>query len=111
MHNLSSTYSTPKQSLLDLVFTLILFYFRRSFLWKGEDLDHSNSGDSLINWQTVCKPKVLGGAGLLELEHFSRALHLRWLWLNWKEEEKPWVGMNLPCDESGNRLFQAATTI
>lgn len=24
--------------------------FRRSFLWKGEDPDHSNPGDSLINW-------------------------------------------------------------
>jgi hypothetical protein len=53
----------------------------------------------------------LGGAGLLELERFSRALRLRWLWFNWKEEEKPWVGMSLPCDESDHRLFQAATTI
>jgi hypothetical protein len=85
--------------------------FQRSFLWKGEDPDHTNLGSSLVSWQTVCKPKSLGGAGLPDLERFSRALRLRWLWLNWKEEGKPWAGLNVPCDDSDKRLFQAATTI
>lgn len=85
--------------------------FRRSFLWKGEDPDHSNLGDSLINWQTVCRPKNLGGVGLPDLDRFSRARRLCWLWFKWKEENKPWVGMELPCDELDRRLFQAATTI
>jgi retron-type reverse transcriptase len=48
--------------------------FKRSFLWKGEDPDHSNPSDSLVNWQTVCKPKSLGGLGLPDLDRFSRAL-------------------------------------
>lgn len=88
-----------------------IYRFRRSFLWKGEDPDHSNPGDSLINWQTVCRPKNLGGAGLPDLDRFSRALRLQWLWFKWKEEEKPWVGMELPCDGLDVKLFQAATTI
>lgn len=85
--------------------------FRRSFLWKGEDPDHSNPRDSLINWQTIFRPKSLGGAGLLDLERFSRALRIRWLWFKWKDDTKPWVGMDLPCDEIDWRLFQAATSI
>jgi hypothetical protein len=35
--------------------------FRRSFLWKRKDPDHTNPGDSLINWQLVFRPKSLGG--------------------------------------------------
>nr|ABA94034.1 hypothetical protein LOC_Os11g32530 [Oryza sativa Japonica Group] len=88
-----------------------IYRFRRSFLWKGEDPDHSNPGDSLINWQTVCRPKNLGGAGLPDLDRFSRALRLQWLWFKWKEDEKPWVGMELPRDGLDVKLFQAATTI
>nr|AAX95130.1 retrotransposon protein, putative, unclassified [Oryza sativa Japonica Group]ABG22397.1 retrotransposon protein, putative, unclassified [Oryza sativa Japonica Group] len=85
--------------------------FRRSFLCKGEDPDKTNPGSSLVNWQTVCKPKILGGLGILDLERFSRALRLRWLWLGWKDENKPWAGMSVPCDDTDKRLFQAATTI
>jgi hypothetical protein len=59
----------------------------------------------------VCKPKILGGLGILDLERFSRALRLRWLWLGWKDENKPWAGMSVPCDDTDKRLFQAATTI
>lgn len=85
--------------------------FRRSFLWKGEDPSKTNPGSSLVNWNTVCKPKSLGGLGIPDLEKFSRALRLRWLWFKWKDDNKPWIGMDIPCDDSDIRLFQAATTI
>ena len=41
--------------------------------------------------------KKFGGLGILDLELFSRALHLRWLWLEWTDEERPWVGTSVPC--------------
>lgn len=84
--------------------------FRRSFLWKGEDPDHTNPGSCLVNWKTVCRPKRIGGLGVPDLERFSRVLRLRWLWFQWKDEDKPWVGMKVPCDDTDRRLFQAATT-
>jgi hypothetical protein len=65
---------------------------RRSFLWKGED--NANGGHYLVNWPTVTRPKDLGGLGVPDLERFGRALRLRWLWQEWTEDSKPWLGMD-----------------
>ena len=53
---------------------------RRSFLWRGESPDKVSGGHSLLNWPTTCLPKTKGGLGILDLERFTRALRLRWLW-------------------------------
>ena len=49
--------------------------------------------------------------GILDLERFSRALRLRWLWDEWKAPEKPWVGFETPNDASDRQLFNAATRV
>ena len=64
---------------------------RQSFLWKGEDNAHG--GHYLVNWPTVSRPKDLRGLGVLNLEKFSRALRLRWLWQEWTDSSKPWEGL------------------
>ncbi|WVZ89665.1 LOW QUALITY PROTEIN: hypothetical protein U9M48_036039 [Paspalum notatum var. saurae] len=53
----------------------------RSFLWKGKA--ESNGGHRLVAWPLVSMPKALGGLGVLNLDKFSRALRLRWLWKDW----------------------------
>jgi hypothetical protein len=82
---------------------------RRSFLWKGEHNAHG--GHCLVNWQTVTRPKDLGGLGVLDLEKFSRALRLRWLWQEWTDGSKPWEGLQVPCNKLDRLPFQASTTV
>lgn len=59
----------------------------------------------------MCRPKDLGGLGVLDLQLFARALRIRWLWLDWTNPDKPWQGTQLPCDEVDKELFNAATKI
>ena len=55
--------------------------------------------------------KKLGGLGVLDLDRFSRALRLRWLWFEWKDPDRPWVGGNLPVNEVDRQLFRASTIV
>jgi hypothetical protein len=36
---------------------------------------------------------------------------MRWLWYEWKEESKPWVGLGNPCTPHDKELFSAATKV
>jgi hypothetical protein len=68
---------------------------RKRFLWTGTD-------------------QIAGGGckvGILDLKKFVCALRLRWLWHEWKAQEKPWVGMCIPCTNEDRRLFEKSTKI
>jgi len=56
-------------------------------------------------------PQPTGGLGIKDLDCFSRALRLRWLWHQWDSERKPWNGLELPIHEDDIALFNAATVI
>ena len=82
---------------------------RRRFLWVGA---HQISGGKCkVNWKRCNRPTKLGGLSILDLYRFARALRLRWLWHGWRSENKPWVGMDVPCDETDRQLFNAATKV
>lgn len=57
------------------------------------------------------QPKDLGGLGITDLDKFGRALRLRWLWYEWTETSRPWVGFGTPCDAMNRILFNASTVI
>ena len=59
----------------------------------------------------MCRPSEFGGLGVLNTENFARALRLRWLWFEWKEPSKMWVGLGNPCDDKDYDLFCAFSTI
>jgi hypothetical protein len=82
---------------------------RRSFLWKGST--DARGGHCLVRWSKVRRPKELGGLGVLDFDLFSRALRLRWLWFQWKDPDRPWVGTELPCNEDDKQLFWASTVV
>jgi hypothetical protein len=81
----------------------------RGMLWACKEA--VSGGKCKVNWQKICRPKELGGLGILDLEKFSRALRLRWLWYEWTAPEKPWVGSETPNDASDLDLFNAATRV
>uniref|UniRef100_A0A453RS56 Reverse transcriptase domain-containing protein n=1 Tax=Aegilops tauschii subsp. strangulata TaxID=200361 RepID=A0A453RS56_AEGTS len=81
----------------------------RGMLWACKEA--VSGGKCKVNWKKVCRPKELGGLGVLDLERFSWALRLRWLWYEWKAPEKPWVGSETPNDASDLDLFNAATRV
>ncbi|KAL6616023.1 hypothetical protein ACP70R_038293 [Stipagrostis hirtigluma subsp. patula] len=64
-----------------------------------------------VAWTKICRPKELGGLGVVDLERFGRALRLRWPWHAWRSPDKPWVGMELACDATDMALFHALTIV
>lgn len=62
-------------------------------------------------WTSVTKPIEFGGLGIIDLERFSRALRLRWLWYQWSNPERRWVGSEVPIDSTDMSLFRAATMV
>jgi hypothetical protein len=44
----------------------------------------------------------------LDLERFTRALRLRWLWFKWK---RVWNNLKIPCDKYDHDLFNASTVV
>ena len=53
----------------------------------------------------------LGGLGILDLDKFSRALRLRWLWYEWVTPDEPWVCLETPNDQADRDLFNVATKV
>ena len=82
---------------------------RRSFLWAGEEEAHG--GKCLVNWQQVTAPKQFGGLGIKDVTCFGRALRIRWLWHEWDEQARPWLGTVIPCDSVDRSLFASCTTV
>jgi hypothetical protein len=52
-----------------------------------------------------------GGLGIKDLEKFSRALRMRWLWYNWDQQERPWKHLLKVTDQSDRNLFFCSTRI
>jgi hypothetical protein len=82
---------------------------QRNFLWAG---DESASGAKcMVNWKQVCSPKNVGGLGIKNLKLFSRALCLRWSWLSWTDNARPWKGLPHHISPDDKALFQQCTSI
>ena len=64
-----------------------------------ETPDNVNGVHSLINWPITCLPKQKGGLGILDLERFAGAVRSRWLWFKWKEKDRAWNKLDIPCDK------------
>jgi hypothetical protein len=81
----------------------------RPFLWEGTD---NAAGEKCkVNWDAMCRPKELGGLGVLHIPKFAPALRLRWPWYEWTNTSKTLVRMGNPCDAADIDLLYASMTI
>jgi hypothetical protein len=82
---------------------------KRAFIWLAKD--SSTDGKCMNNWETVRRPKNLGGLGVLHLDKFATALRLRCHWLSWEDDNKIRACSANPCSEEDMDIFYAATAI
>lgn len=65
----------------------------------------------MVKWKKVLLPKKLGGLGIIDLELFARALRVWWMWYEWSDLDRPWVGTELPCDNTDRQVFRISTIV
>lgn len=100
---LISTIKPPKQFIKEFD------KLHRRFLWSGDE--RLTGGKCKVAWTKVCVPTEKGGLSIKDLEAFSRALRLRWMWYAWDDRERPWKGLQVQADEKDWRLFNSATLV
>ena len=71
----------------------------------------ANGGHCLVQWSKALRPKQFGGLGILDLDLFSRALRLRWLWFQWTSPDRPWAGTEPPVNAVDQQLFRVSTIV
>ena len=54
-----------------------------AWLWSSENT--YAGGKCRVSWNQICRPKHLGGFGVMHLAKFGTFLRLRWLWLTWQD--------------------------
>ena len=74
-----------------------------AYLWAGSD--KVSSGKCKINWDLVYKPKEYGGLGILNPGKFASVLRLRWLWIEWHDPPRSWLGLGMPCNKEDRDIF------
>jgi hypothetical protein len=85
--------------------------FRCGFLSKGHDGGTMSGGHCLVNWKTCLRSKMWEGLGIKDLDNFSRALRLHWLWHNWDIHDKPWKHLLRITYPTNRKLFFSSTVV
>ena len=61
----------------------------------------------MVSWRRVCRPKQLGGLGIIDLHKHGIAPRLRWEWLRRTDPSRPWQGLNLTADKQVALAFRS----
>jgi hypothetical protein len=79
----------------------------RKFFWVGKD--ESVRGRCMVAWETACRPKELGGLGIVDLKLAGYALQARWLWLQKTDSQRAWSQLPIKVDPHVYAFFRAST--
>jgi hypothetical protein len=63
---------------------------RARFFWEGAGNHHKYH---MVDWPTVCKPKVFGGLGILNTRLMNEALMLKWIWKIYQNAQGFWADL------------------
>lgn len=81
--------------------------FRRNFFWKGGAQNERKI--HLANWPMLCRPKKIGGLGILDIKVFNQAILSKWYWQWHSKQEKMWKRLFrvLYCMQGGQGVYQS----
>ncbi|KAK1309589.1 hypothetical protein QJS10_CPA09g01288 [Acorus calamus] len=82
-----------------------LYGIRRRFLWSGANGVGRKA--HMVRWDLVCSRKHLGGAGVLNLSDFNKALLSKWRWWPLSSRRLLWCHLleaRFGCGDSSNRF-------
>lgn len=65
----------------------ILINIQRNFFWRGSS---ENRKIAWVRWETICKPREIGGLGIKNVEWFNLALLAKWRWRLLTEKRGLW---------------------
>jgi hypothetical protein len=82
---------------------------RRVWLWAAKDA--CTPGQCRVAWKLVCRPRELGGLGVLDLKRFNNALRLRWIWQAKTGATRPWSGLLEQPSQTDQALFASMTEV
>jgi hypothetical protein len=75
---------------------------RSKFYWEGAGPKRKYH---MVNWPTVCRPKELGGLGLLNTKKMNQSLLLKWVWRLYQEEDTIWAKLIRAKYHDANDIF------
>jgi hypothetical protein len=59
----------------------------------------------MVDWETVCRPKVFGGLGILKTRHVNIAMMLKWFWKLYQDAEGLWADLIRVNYHQDNDMF------
>ena len=80
---------------------------RRAFIWCGEQT--VTAGKCKVAWKSCCKPKDLGGLGVIDLRRARVALRVRWEWKCRVDQSLNWSGLHRKKEKMVTAVLKAAT--
>ncbi|WVZ64596.1 hypothetical protein U9M48_014091, partial [Paspalum notatum var. saurae] len=70
----------------------LIDHLRISFFWI--ETDAVSRGKCYVAWIQVCRPKILGGLGLPNLQLVAWSLQMRWFWLALTDTSQTWASFS-----------------
>lgn len=63
--------------------------YRKHFLWRGADINGIRPPHAA--WHLACRPKTIGGLGILNLRKHNEALLMKMMYKFFNKQKLPWV--------------------
>lgn len=94
----------PPQDVIEILVTNI-----KHFFWARDQA--LTGGKYNVKWPRSCRQTELGGIWIVDINKLSRVIMLKWLWPEWKSQDKLWVGISTFGTEIHKLLYATLITL